>query len=180
MMQAAQVMSDFQATALVVGLIVGFFVVLTLWRKFNKGSLEKNKATAERFRKRQRNPNFDAFRKHFACDLPQALGSLFAEQEIFSNDKDMFDVVIPSGKSERRWFVAWIEPVDEEHFKSCRWPGTEGFYAFANNGAGDQYLIDPKQEDPEVFYYEHETAKKKSVGVTLSQFVSAKRIYEEE
>ena len=172
-MQAVQVMSDFQATALVVGLIVGFFTVLTLRQKKFKKS---RRATSEDFRKRQCNPDFEAYRRYFGCEPPAALKQLFNDPELFSNDRDMFEIEV-SGK---KWFVAWIDAIDEEHLKSCQWPGTQGFYAFANNGAGDQYLIDPKQEDPEVFYYEPETGKKKSVGVALSQFVSAKRIYDEE
>ena len=94
---------------------------------------------------------------------------------------DLFEIAAPSetGK-EKRWFVAWIDPIDDEHLKEPCWPGTEGFYAFAKNGAGDQCLIDPKREDPEVIYCEHETGKKKPVGAALSQFLSAKRIYDEE
>jgi hypothetical protein len=177
MMQAVQVMSDFQAIAMFVGIFL-LFIIPIFWWQFHEGSSGKNKAAEELFRKRQLNPDFEAFRQHFGCEPPQALKSLFAEPELFTNDKDIFEIAVPSETGqEKRWFVAWIDAIDKEHLKSRNWPGTEGFYAFANNGAGDQYLIDPKQEDPEVFYYEHETGKKKSVGVTLSQFVSAKRIY---
>lgn len=180
MMQAAQVMSDFQAIALFVGIFL-LFIIPIFWWQFHEGSSGRNKAAEALFRQRQRNPDFEAFRRHLSCEPPQSLKSLFAEPEFFANDKDMFEIEVPSSSGQsKRWFIAWIEALDEEHLKSGNWPGTEGFYAFANNGAGDQYLIDPKRVDPEVFYYEHETGKKKPVGVSLSQFVSAKRIYDEE
>jgi SMI1/KNR4 family protein SUKH-1 len=180
-------MSDFQIKLWVCGLIVVFLGALDIWKKFNKKSSGKNNAAAnntaatEQFRKRQCSPDFEAFQKHFGCEPPQALKKLFSEPELFTDDKDMFEIAVPSeAGQEKRWFLAWIDALDEEHLKSSRWPGTENLYAFANNGAGDEYLIDPKQKDPEVIYYEHETRKMKSVGVTLSQFVSAKRIYDEE
>ena len=175
-------MSDFQIKLWVFGLAAVFLGVLAIWRKLTKGSPKEDKSEAtEHFRKRQRNPDFEAFRRHYGCEPASAVKRLFDDPELFQNDRDMFEIAVPSeAGQEKRWFVAWIEALDDEHLKGSCWPGTEGYYAFANNGAGDRYLIDPKQEDPEVIYYEHETRKKKPVGVTLSQFVSAKRIYDEE
>lgn len=93
----------------------------------------------------------------------------------------MFSVQFPSdGNSETGWFVAWIEPLDDEHLSQRPWPGTEGFYAFANDGSGDQYLISPNESDPEVIYYEHDTGNKQRMRVRLSEFVSAPRVYDEE
>lgn len=92
----------------------------------------------------------------------------------------MFDVVLSLGGTETRWFVAWVEPVDQKHLGAITWPGTEGYYGFANDGGGNRYLIDPQQRDPEVLYYDHEAGTKRRVGVTLWQFLAAPRIYDEE
>ena len=70
--------------------------------------------------------------------------------------------------------------MDAEHLNGTVWPGTKGYYAFANDGSGDMYLIDPRAADPDVLYYEHETAKTRPVGATLSRFVAARRIHNEE
>lgn len=109
-----------------------------------------------------------------------ALRALFGDPSLFAEDRDAFEVVLPSHTGEQRWYVDHIEPVDDEHFKGFRWPGTEGFYRFATNGAGDQYLIDPCAPDPEVLYYAHETSAKTSLGVTLSAFLAAHRDHGED
>jgi hypothetical protein len=112
-------------------IVVGFLVLVgvpILWLIFRSGYAPDPDA-AERFRQRQRTPDFDLFRRRF-------------------------------------------EPVDAEHLNGVVWPGTEGYYAFANNGAGDKYLIDPRQSDPDVIYYEHETGKTRPVGATLSRFIT--------
>ena len=64
--------------------------------------------------------------------------------------------------------------------RSVSWPGTESYYAFANDGSGDQYLIDPHAGDPQVLYYEHETKQTRPVGASLSQFIAARRVYGDE
>ncbi len=60
--------------------------------------------------------------------------------------------------------------------KTCwRWPGCEGLFPIANNGAGDEFLIDLRDPDPEVLYHLHETGEKRGTGARLSAFVSAPR-----
>ena len=70
--------------------------------------------------------------------------------------------------------------MDAEHLTGVVWPGTDGYYAFANDGTDDKYLIDPRQSDPDVLYYEHETTKIRPVGATLSQFIAARRNHDDE
>jgi hypothetical protein len=134
----------------------------------------------ERFRERQRTPDFALFQRHFDCEPPQALRTLLADPLLFTDTRDEFDVVLPGPEGDTRWFVAWVEPVDAEHLNGVSWPGTEVYYAFANDGKGDMYLIDPHERDPRVLYYDHETTNTRPVGATLSQFIAARRIYGDE
>ena len=162
------------AATLVIGILV-LVGVPALWLVFRSGVTVAPEAT-ERFLQRQRTPDFDLFRRHFGCEPPQALRTLLADPSLFSSIHDMFEVVLPGPKGETRWFVAWVEPVDAEHLGGAVWPGTEGYYDFANDGSGDKYLIDPRESDPEVLYYEHETARTRPVGATLSRFIAAPRV----
>ena len=167
-------MPGWMAASIVVGflLLVGVVVV---WRMFKSGHGPTPGAT-ERFRERQRTPDFALFQRHFDCEPPQALQTLLADSETH----DAFDVVLPGPEGDARWFVAWVEPVDAEHLNGVSWPGTETYYAFANDGKGDMYLIDPRERDPKVLYYDHETSKTRPVGATLSEFIAAPRIYGDE
>lgn len=58
---------------------------------------------------------------------------------------------------------------------SIVWPGTEGFFPFANDGCGNRYIVNPHEADPVVYFYDHEVHKRESLNVTLSQFLTAKR-----
>lgn len=169
-------MSGWQAAVLVIAGLV-LLAGPALWWVFNSGYAPDPEAAA-RFRARQVEPDFEAFRRHFGCEAPAPLRELFSDPAVFTEDRDMFDVLLKTDGSVERWFIAWIEPIDEEHLSEPVWPGTEGFYAFANNGAGDQYLIDPRDSDPEILYYEHETGRRRPVGATLSTFLSAERLYD--
>ena len=168
-------MPGWMAASLVIGILV-LVGVPALWLVFRSG-YEATPAATERFRARQRTPDFDLFRRHFGCEPPQALTTLLADPSLFTDTGDAFEVVLPGPEGDTRWFLAWVEPIDAEHLSGVVWPGTEGYYDFANDGSGDRYLIDPRQSDPDVLYYEHESAKTRPVGATLSQFIAARRVY---
>jgi len=70
--------------------------------------------------------------------------------------------------------IAWFQPADVENLRMV-WPGCEGLFPIANNGAGDQFLVDLREADPEVIYYLHETGEHRGIGVTLSAFLAAPR-----
>ena len=168
-------MPSWMAASLVIGILV-LVGVPALWLVFRSGYAPAPEAT-ERFRERLRTPDFDLFRRRFGCEPPQALKALLADASLLTDTGGGFEVVLPGREGDSRWFVAWVEPMDAEHLSGVVWPGTEGHYAFANDGAGDTYLIDPRESDPTVLYYEHETAKTRPVGATLSRFIAAPRIY---
>jgi hypothetical protein len=44
-------------------------------------------------------------------------------------------------------------------------------------GASDQFLVNPREADPEVLYHFHETGEFFRLGVTLSDFLKAPRFY---
>ena len=162
------------AASLVIG-ILAVVGVPALWLVFRSG-YEPTPDATERFRARQRSPDYDLFRRRFGCEPPRALTTLLADPSLLTSAGETFEVVLPGPHGDTRWFVAWVEPIDAEHLGGAVWPGTEGYYDFANDGSGDKYLIDPRESDPQVFYYEHETARTRPVGATLSRFIAAPRI----
>src|SRR6185503_9234192 len=144
---------------------------------FNSGpSPEKNRRAAERFRERQRHPDFEAYKRRFGCEAPAALKQLFEEASTFSDERDSFTVVLPAPAGKRQYYIAQFEPIDSKHLNGLPWPGTENLFAFAGTGTGDRYLIEPCLPDPIVMYYEHETGQRLSLDMTLSAFLSLERV----
>ena len=178
-------MSNLQA-ALVV--IIPFSIAtFFIWRWIFSGGLdsvgseEEMKEKNRRFRDRQLNPDFEAFKNKFGVDVPEHLKNIYRKTELFDEDAySLMSNVIDFKGNEQSLYFAWIERMDEEYLNQPMWPGTENYFSFANDGSGDQYLLDPKLEDSEIYYYEHETSKKIGTGVKLSQVEASIKVDETE
>jgi hypothetical protein len=124
---------------------------------------EKQKAA---FEERQLHPDFAAFATRYGCEPPPSLLRLYEDRATVLDEN--FEVVAPSGDP---YFVAWFEPMNEPE-----WPDREGLYSFANDGCGNQFLVNPKESDPEVYFYDHEMGQSEDLGMRLSEFLAAPRI----
>jgi hypothetical protein len=154
-----------------VAVVVLPLMLLRLMRRARRAKEQKSRSEQRaRFEHRQLHPDYDAFKKRYGNDPPRALRQLIEDCKSMLDSN--FDLVFPP--SRRTWFVAWFEPMDEEHM-SLAWRGAEGFYSFANDGCDNQYLVSPQEDDPEVWFYSHETRKRKALGVRVSQFLAAER-----
>jgi hypothetical protein len=129
---------------------------------------------SRRFKERLRQPNLDAVAKHFGCQLPRALVGLYQNQtELVRGDFQVAPSVDAS--KDERWYIGFYEPADAESLEDS-WPGSEKYFLFANDGCGNDYLIDPALEDPPVKFHDHETGEISHVCDTLSQFMTWPRI----
>lgn len=72
-----------------------------------------------------------------------------------SNFEIMKSIDAPEGE---RWYIANYEPADEASVEYS-WPGIEKYFAFADDGSGNGYIIDPKETDPPVLFHDHETGE---------------------
>src|SRR6185503_238758 len=61
----------------------------------------------------------------------------------------------PSGDEERDISVFGYHPADAESLAE-RWPAMQKFFVFAGDGAGGGYFVDPRFDDPEIHYWDHE------------------------
>lgn len=117
-MVIAEVMTDFQATALVIGLIIIFVVPIQLWIWKSGNSPEKSKAAAERFRQRQRQPYWEAFQRAYGREAPASLKQLFENTELFTTNRDTFDVeLIAESGRKKLWFVSWLNRLTKNVLK---------------------------------------------------------------
>jgi hypothetical protein len=161
------IISILVGVCLIVGLAIG---VLRLLDRLTLGSRKTSPGDSRRFEERLHQPDFEALEKHFGCSIPVAF------KQIYSNhaelDRAEFSVV-PVGTHEENspWFIASYVPADVESLR-YRWPGTEAYLAFADDGCGNEYLIDPKDADARVLFHDHETGELSEVCGSLLQFMN--------
>ena len=92
-------------------IVVGFLVLVgvpILWLIFRSG-YAPDPGAAERFRERQRTPDFDLFRRRFGCEPPPPLKMLLADEALFAEEWDTFDAVLPGPKGETDPDVIYYE-----------------------------------------------------------------------
>ncbi len=156
-------------------LSVAASVALLLIRDwFTSPSKQKLEEYSRRFIERLRHPDFVAVEEHFGHPLPSCIQSLYVdEEELLRGD---FDVAAESdAASENRWYVAYYQPADAETVRES-WPGLEKYFAFANDGCGNEYLIEPGDDDLPVLFHDHETGELSRVCDHFSEFMQWPRL----
>jgi SMI1-KNR4 cell-wall len=125
------------------------------------------------FQKRLAAPDLDGLERHLGHRLPASLRALYEDHELIMACDVLVAVPNPLDESDES-YIAWFQPGDVETLKTA-WPGCEDLFPIADNGFGDQFLVDPRDPDPEVIVYAHESGERQSLGVTLSAFLAAPR-----
>ncbi len=136
--------------------------------------MKKMEAYSRQFTERLRHPDFLAVEEHFGHPLPPCVQALYAnDQELLRVD---FDVAAESdAASENRWYVAFYQPADGKSARES-WPDLEKYFAFANDGCGNEYLIEPQDDDPPVMFHDHETGELSRVSNHFSEFMRWPRL----
>jgi hypothetical protein len=167
-------MSDTTAIVLAVGLTTVAIAVMSWIRsRLVLRAHARTAADLEAFKKRLAAPDLDGLERHLGHPIPASLRALYDDHELIMSFDILIAVPNPLEQDEE-CYIAWFEPGDAESLRDA-WPGCEGLFPIANNGFGDQYLVDPRQPDPEVITYDHETGERRGLGVTLSEFLVAPR-----
>ncbi|WP_013627115.1 SMI1/KNR4 family protein [Rubinisphaera brasiliensis] len=152
--------------ALPVAIICLFFGLLTRAR-------QRSADYSRRFLQRLANPDFAFVERHFGCALPDRLKQLYADTEELN--RSGFEIVPPKEQDDTEpVYVAFYEPADEESLK-YRFHDGDTYFAFANDGCGNDYMIDPHEPDPPVLYHDHETGEVTPVAARFSEFMSWER-----
>ena len=167
-------MSRFAAVVLtIIPGVAGFILLTWLSGRRDKRRRTKSALAAEKYLKRLGSPDFEGMERHLGHRLPESFYALYGDTDLVRSEDLLIAVPNPLERSEDS-YIAFFQPADRETLDDP-WPGCEGLFPFANNGAGDQFLVNLGQPDPEVVYYLHETGEKGSLGVPLSAFIAAPR-----
>lgn len=158
--------------------LIGFylvvpFLIVVLVDRWRRPSAAHYAECSRRFRERLLCPDFSAIEQHFGRPLPECVQALYARHdEVTRYD---FEVISDGSNPLRdRWPVACYRPADGESIGDL-WQGLEQYFAFANDGFGSDYLIDPQQEDPAVLFHDLDTGELLQVSDRFTQFMNWQR-----
>jgi hypothetical protein len=142
--------------------------ILFLRNRLARPSRKELDDYSRRFEERLANPDFAALEKQFGHPLPAALRALYLDPQ--ERIRDNFEIAPTGAPCSKRWPIAYYQPADAESLRNM-WPGTEEMFAFADDGCGNGYLVDPRLSDPPVFFHDHETGELEPVCDRLSEFM---------
>ena len=169
-------MTDILATLLAIGILFVAVPVLLLWiwDMSTRTSPAQRDADSHAFLERLRRPDYTALQDHFGRPLPDALRSLYEnKEEVVRQDFEMAPSL--QADEDQRWYIAFYQPADAQAVRDA-WPGCEECFAFANDGSGNDYLVDPRVPDPPVRFHDHETGEFTPVCDQVSEFLNWQRI----
>ena len=129
---------------------------------------------SRRFLQRLRQPDFPALENHFGCTMPAPLRALYGDEVEFLRSNFTVAPAATTPEAER-WFIADYQPADLQSARDA-WPGLERLFAFADDGSGNGYLIDPHLPDPPVLLNDHETGEATQTCPSLSEFMRWPRL----
>ncbi|MCE5326840.1 MAG: SMI1/KNR4 family protein [Planctomycetaceae bacterium] len=145
-------------------------------RKRRKEQVEQERAAAlEKFTQRQMNPQYDLIAEIYGKPISQSLRALYDNKvEIL---KENVEKIVP-GQSEDRWLcISWYDPMDREHIEE-QWNPESRCYEFADDGSGSKYVVDPTDDNAQIYYFDHEGQEMKPTGATMVQFLSLEESHE--
>lgn len=152
--------------AILIGLPAGLLLLRDRWFGRSRSAVDE---ASQEFLRRLKSPDLEAVETHFGSPLPACV------RELYSNQDELLraDFVVspkPGAPRNQRWYIAYYNPADAE---SVRDGGKtdERLFAFANDGSGNEYLIDPTQADPEVRFLDHETGELAPVCERFTEFM---------
>jgi len=164
-------MTDNILTVLILlGLLLGVPVALLVFRdRFQRPSKKGIEEYSRRFTERLRHPDFAAVERHFGRPLPSCVQALYANHEELLRG-DFETAATRDATPASRWYMAFYQPADGPSVKDAA-PGMEKYFAFADDGCGNGYWIDPTEEDPAVLFHDHETGEVSLVCRHFTKFM---------
>lgn len=138
----------------------------------------KSRAKKEEYKKQQEriakeikeelsNPDYTVIEKIFRKPASSSLKKLYQNQSIVQSE--YLNKVNPYHKGEEI-SITIFNPLNEKVIKG-QWCQTGKHFAFGNDGSGSEWVIDPTEEDPVIFYFEHESNELISTNLTLNEFI---------
>ncbi len=122
-------------------------------------------------------PNWHPIEEHFTKVVPEVLKRFYADpKNVLLTD---FEIISLYSKIPDGIHIQFFDVVGESTVSGF-FEGFENFISFASDGGGGRYVIDIAEPNPKVYYHiydiGHDPERFRYTGLTLSEFLSAKRI----
>ncbi len=115
------------------------------------------------------NPQFGVIEDVYGKPISKSLRALY--ENTGELRKSYIEKVI-NGKPADQWiFISCYWPLNRAHVDG-QWLQDGKHYAFAGDGSGSEWVVDPTDDEGEIWFFEHETQELKPTGVTMAQFQS--------
>lgn len=165
-------------TAIYLPILIIFFIFekFYLSKPVNFPNEEQLQEKISQFTDEIRSPDTSAYEKRYGKAVPNALLKYTSSAPI----KDLYYGFWVSENAEEKdegWFIDIIYPINDKHINSNKWPGTEHLYELGAYGNGDVYLIDPNNENSNVYLFQHEIKNIMDTKMTLDSFLSLNNFY---
>ena len=169
-----KILAPFMGCVLTVMLLVGLAVlILKIVERLALGRKQSPEEQAESiriFNERLLNPDFESLRQHFDHQLPQSLISLYENHDLIVQGEFCFAQISDVDEDEM-WYVASFEPMDAKSLEHTFFDSRK-YLAFAGDGCGNAYVVDPRDDDPAVLFHDHEDGDFSEVCNRLSLFLT--------
>jgi hypothetical protein len=114
-------------------------------------------------------PDFGDIASVFGSPISFSLKALYEDETELR--KSYVTKVLP-GRSEDLWlFISCYNPLNKSQIKG-QWLQDGIHFAFAGDGSGSEYVVDPTDDHAEIKFLEHEAGELKSTGVLMSEYLS--------
>jgi hypothetical protein len=108
--------------------------------------------------------------QHLGAKLPETLKKAYRDGET----DELEDTIVDEG--DLYICVTEFNSLSAEGYRSV-WPGTEGMLILAFDGSGNVYFAKPKEKFKHVYFFDHETAERWRVGLSVPGFIKKLREY---
>lgn len=130
---------------------------------------EARRQETERFEAELLAPQFSVIAEVYGNPISNSLRALY--EDIIELRKSYVEKKI-DGKPQDQWiFVSCYFPLNRKQAEGQRLQDKKHF-AFAGDGSGSEWVVDPTDNHGQIFLFEHETEELKPTGVTMAQFKS--------
>jgi hypothetical protein len=130
---------------------------------------EARRQAAEQFKAELLHPQFGVIEEVYGKSISKTLRALYEDK---SELLKSYAVKVIDGEPEDHWiFISCYWPLNRAQVDG-QWRQDGKHFAFAGDGSGSEWVVDPTDDEAEIFYFEHESAELKPTGVRMHQFMS--------
>jgi len=130
----------------------------------------------ERFLAELVSPDFDVIEELYCKPISASLRELYKNKEELQ--KSCISKVIKDQPEDQWIFICYYNPLNRKRIDE-QWLKDGIHLAFAGDGSGSEYVVDPTDDQGVISFFDHESEVLKPTGVTIKQYLVLEDAQEE-